>query len=266
MIPKLLSECGDLYVIDNSKKDRYQVQIEEGENQIVVMGFLANKPASNYKHPNISATVKRIHEFKHYRKHGSKFWTSRAGVDHYLVVPRNKITLLPEKGYSYVKAEINGVKVSFNVSGGTGNGWTDWLGTIAHTSVNHKLSDLKKIAEVSIRQDITDIRELSEDEIKTWNRLAFKANPKIKNAICKMIEEKKNPVIELVPGYDQTIGYGVDLNRKWKVERISSDTCRHGFIGGIKSIVTKFDEFGLKCVKERQIDWYLTAQKNHLIA
>jgi len=126
----LLSDCSNSLVIDND----YSINIEPSENQIIIMGFDANKSASKFKHPNISATVKRIHEFKHYRKNGGKFWTSRAGVDHYLVIPRNQITILSEKGYSYIKTEINGVKVTLNVSGGTnGKGWADYLNTRCHT-------------------------------------------------------------------------------------------------------------------------------------
>jgi len=261
--PKLLSECGTQYIIDNSEKDHYQVNIQEGENQIVVIGFNAKKPASKFQHPNISATVKRVHEFKHYRRN-SKFWTSQAGVDHYLVIPRNKITLLPEKGYSYVKAEINGVQVTFNVSGGTMNGWTDMLGVKSHISVNHKLSDLKKLTEVAIPQILTDIKQPDEDELKRWNEIVAKGNPNIKEAIAKLIEAEKNPCIKLVAGLTIKSGYGTSVRRRrGKKKMLSENSWTYNEDGALKKVIGIFNGTRYN-IKLSQIDWEETAKANNI--
>lgn len=260
--PILLSDCGTNLVIDDTPKEQYQLNIEQGENQIVVMGFKANKPASKFTHPNISATVKRVHEFKHYRRN-SKFWTAHAGIDHYLVIPRNKILILPEKGYSYVKAEINGVKVSFNVSGGTINGWTDMLGVKSHISVNHKLSDLKKLAEVAIPQTLTDIKQPDEYEVKRWNKLVADSNPNIKEVIAKLIEEDKKPYIRLVEGLTIKSGYGTGVRRRYKKEKIDETHWNLNENGALKKIIGIFDGMRYN-VKLSQIDWAETAKANGL--
>ncbi len=128
--PKLLSECGARLVVDDTEGERYEIEIEPGDFLMVKAGATADKATAHFKHPNVAVTARTIHEFKHYRRNGSKFWTARAGVDHYFVIPRTAIKMLPKKGYSFIPAEINGVRVSFNVSGGgDGRVWTDYLRT-----------------------------------------------------------------------------------------------------------------------------------------
>jgi hypothetical protein len=263
--PILVSDCGPLLVLDD--KDNYQIEIEPGNYQVVVMGFRSNKPAARFKHPNILATVKRIHEFKHYRKQGSKFWTAHAGIDHYLVIPRNKILLMPEKGYSYIKAEINGVKVSFNVSGGGGGVWTDYLGTVAHIAVNHTLSDLKKLAEVAERGtpfEKMEIKEIEAERLPEWHKLHTKADTKIKEAIYKMIEEGKNPAIQLDHGFTVKDGIAVSLDRRCKKIRIDDHHFSLEWIGAVKRVIGIFD-YSRYNIRLHQINWYETAKINGLL-
>lgn len=265
---KVLSECGTKYVIDD--KDRYQVEIEAGEYLVIEFGAFAGKAAARFTHPNIAATAKRIYEFKHYRDSGSKFWTSSAGVSHYFVVPRSAVTLLPEKGYSYVKAIINGVKVSFNVSGGTGNGWTDWLRTNTQVAVGHKLADLKKIAAVAVRGTpleplkVTD-PGVSEDD---WNRLAAKANTSLKNSLLKMIEEGKKIVVKLAKGYsydEKNEGVARDVSRGYKRVKIDETHFSLEPIGRAKAVTILIDNWPVRA-KMHQIDWYATAEANGKVA
>lgn len=266
--PTLLSKCGTRVTID--KKDRYDIAIEDGEFLVVNMGFSANKAGARFTHPNIAATSKSVHEFKHYRNNGSKFWTSRAGINHYFVIPRNKITLLPEKGYSYIKAEINGVKVSFNVSSGGTNGWTDFLRTFTSTSVNHKLSDLKKVAEVAVRNSHLEpipVKQLDEHDEARWNILMAKATPDIKEKIAKMIKEGKRPVIHFLTGYSydgERYGQGKSVYRRYKKVKTSETSYRLEETGALKYIIL---DLGYGCrAKVTQIDWYKTGKENQLIA
>jgi len=262
--PKLLSECGTHLVVDS--KDEYHINIEEGTHQLIVMGFESHKAGAKFTHPNIIGSAKKIHEFKHYRKHGSKFWTAKAGVDHYLAIPRNKIYILPEKGYSYIPAEINGVKIRFNVSGGTFNGWTDRLGIKAHISVNHKLSDLKKLCEVAERETPFEecvIPEMDVHEEFRWNQLSANANPKIKEAIAKLIEEDKAPVIKLMDGFYLDSGYGITVRRRWKKNWTDNTHYTLEEKGALKSIVGMFDNMRYK-IKSNQIDWHRTALANKI--
>ena len=83
-------------------EEGYQVELPPGDHLIVVAGAHLGKPAYDFDHPNIAAKKSELFEFKHYRKGGSKFWTSKAGISFYFVIPKAQIELLPEKGYSYV--------------------------------------------------------------------------------------------------------------------------------------------------------------------
>ena len=93
-------------------------------------------------------------EFKHYRRGGSKFWTAKAGISFYFVIPKAQIELLPEKGYSYVPVLINGRQCHLNVSGGGGaGGWTDYVRQVAHISCGWTIAGLRSLATVAVRPE-----------------------------------------------------------------------------------------------------------------
>ena len=100
----------------------YQVELPPGNHLTVIAGAYLGEPAYDFDHPNVAAKKSDVFEFKHYRKGGSKFWTAKAGISFYFVIPKGQIELLPEKGYSYVPVLIHGRRCVLNVSGGTGNG------------------------------------------------------------------------------------------------------------------------------------------------
>jgi len=272
--PILLSNCPSRITID--EKEKYDIEIEAGDYLVVVMGFGVDKAASRFKHPNISASYKKVHEFKHYRKNGGKFWTSKAGIDHVFVIPRDKITIIPEMGYSYIKAEINGVKVVFSVSGGScRGGWADYLNNTTHTCINHKLEDVKKIAEVSVRDSryvdrviVNDVNGVDENR---WNELAAKFDNKkkkevkeIKEKIAKMVEDKKQPYIVMNKGFTIDKAMAINVNRKW--QKVKTD--REGvwdmvWTGMPKSFTVTVNNYRYK-VKVSQIDWDKTAQENKI--
>lgn len=273
---KLLSECGSLYVIDDTEKDRYQVEIEPGEYLLVEVGSLAGTAASKFSHPNIATTAKRVYEFRTYYASGHKRWHSRAGVSHWLVIPRTAVTLLPEKGYSYVKAEINGVKVQFNVSGGTQDGWTDWLRTRTQVSVNHKLADIRKLCEVAVRS--TPLEPVTPEPLEPgqedrWNRLFAGATPDVKEAIAALAGEGKNPVVKMLPGYEymgHDQGVVVSVHRRMKKvpepPKPGYSKCwRCEYTGAPKDFVVKVGVYHVR-VKVGQVDWHATAQLNGLAA
>jgi hypothetical protein len=271
--PILLSDCPSRITID--EKDKYDIEIEAGEYLIVVMGFGVDKGASRFQHPNIVASYKKIHEFKHYRKNGSKFWTSQAGVNHVFVIPRNKITIIPEKGYSYIKAEINGVKVSFSVSGGTcSGGWADYLNIMTHTCINHKLEDVKKIAEVSVRNSPLEpikTNELDTNELERWNKLADKFDNKkkkeiknIKEKIAKMVEENKQPYLVMNKGFTIDKGLAINVNRKLKKFKTDREGVWDWVWSGSPKNFTINVGWNRYKVKVSQIDWDKTAQENKI--
>ena len=275
--PILLSNCPSRITID--EKEKYDIEIEAGDYLVVVMGFGVDKAASRFKHPNISASYKKVHEFKHYRKNGGKFWTSKAGIDHVFVIPRDKITIIPEMGYSYIKAEINGVKVVFSVSGGScRGGWADYLNNTTHTCINHKLEDVKKIAEVSVKfEAISNIAKMNNEEkilagseLERWNELAAKFDNKkkkevknIKEIITKMVEENKKPYIVMNKGFTIDKAMAINVNRKWKSRRIDENHGEMTQTGMPKSFTVTVNNYRYN-VKISQIDWDKTAQENKI--
>ena len=87
----------------------------------------------------------------HYRSGGSKFWTAKAGIGLYFVIPKARIELLPEKGHSYVPVLIDGRRCVLNVGGGSGNGgWTDYVRPVAHVGCGWTIAALKALAAVAL--------------------------------------------------------------------------------------------------------------------
>ena len=160
--PVTLSEVA----IEGSKRvlnlaDDYSIEFPDAPALAICFGQTETK-RFDFNHANVAATKDTTFEFKHYEAGGGKHWTRKPGRQFWFVVPSSKIRILPEKGYSYVRAEINGVAIRFNVSGGTwGPGWRDWVNDRPHVLVGHTLRDMKKIADVALpNQSLT----LSEDD------------------------------------------------------------------------------------------------------
>jgi hypothetical protein len=139
--------AGERFQVDEG----YEVHLPPGDHLIVVAGAFLGETGYNFDHPNIAAKKSELFEFKHYRKGGSKFWTSRAGISFYFVIPKAQIEMLPEKGYSYVPVLIHGRKCRLNVSGGTSNGgWTDYVRQEAHVGCGWRIAALKVLAAVAL--------------------------------------------------------------------------------------------------------------------
>jgi hypothetical protein len=150
-----MSEINGEWAVD-STDGGYRVLVETGDHLILVAGATYGTPAANFQHPNIAARKCEVHEFKHYCQSGRKFWTARPGVNFYLVIPKDRIEMVNERGYSYVPIKINGHKLVLNVSGGGSfghAGWTDWVHRVVHTSVGFSKKTLKLLADVAISPD-----------------------------------------------------------------------------------------------------------------
>lgn len=269
MNTKLLSECGTELKLDPD----YQVKIQGGDLMIVIAGVDCNKPAFKFEHPNLACSCKALYDYKHYRKSGSKFYTSKAGMNFYFIVPKSKIAMILEKGNSYVPALINGVRVDFNVSGGTSEtgGWTDYLPGCCYISCNHSLRDLKKIAEVAVRdadlENLIVTPTMDKYEEERWARFVFDTKPVIEN-IIKMFEDGKNPQLQFKSGltfYGVKLGFIESFNRRRnKITTIASDgkkSFHWDFTGAVLNL-RLMTKFGLCKVKVGQIDWMETAKLN----
>lgn len=269
--PKSLSECGPVLVIDGTADGQYQIEIEPGEFMVIRAGVTVDSRMSTFKHPNVVAS-RVIHEFKHYRKGGGKFWTARAGIDFFFVIPRSAIKMLPEKAYSYIPAEINGVKVAFNVTGGTRNGWTDWLNTRTSIGVNHGIRDLRRLAEVAINPSPFDItpKAMDAEQEATWKRLAARTSKTIISQIVQMADNGKAPIIKMMPGYAEEEGTLVKVIRRWRKENLDptpegNQRWRYVDDGAVKQLVVSVGNWGSKVrAKMAQVDWNATAIVNGL--
>ena len=139
----------------------YHIDVAPGECLIIQAGASLGKAAASFEHPKVLVRADCVHWFKRQLPQGGKRWWSRAGRNLYFAVPKEHITVSEEPGYSYVKAEINGVKVTLNVSGGTGNGWTDLISQTVAISINHPIRDLNKIGAVALSPEEAARRGLS---------------------------------------------------------------------------------------------------------
>jgi len=170
-----MNEAGDRFSVAAD----YHVQLPPGDHLLVLAGGQEN---SRFDHPNLAARVPRIWEFKHWHPQRGKWWTQKAGIDLYFVVPNTEIELLPERGYSYVPVKIGGRKSDFNVSGGSSpNGWTDYVRSQVHTSVGLPKSALKSLASVALCPKTVkelglgfNVTILSDEQQQSYQELAVK--------------------------------------------------------------------------------------------
>jgi hypothetical protein len=159
----------------------YHVEVVPGDCLIVRAGASLGKAAAGFEHPNILKRADTVHWFKRQLPQGGKRWRSRAGRDFYFVIPKEFIAISEEPGYSYVKAQINGVQVTLNISGGTQNGWTDWISQTVSISINHPIRDLLKFAAVALsleeaarRGIVPEVEPLEEGDRRIFDQAAAK--------------------------------------------------------------------------------------------
>lgn len=136
---------GGMVEIDHT----YKIEVASGANILLTLAF--TKPAMfNFDHPNIVRKAMDVLEFKHSRKNGSKYWTTKAGVEITFCVPKNKIQIIKEKRFSYPKVVVGGQVFTLNVSGmTTQNGWLDIIGSSAHTLCDVSKKVLMAVAEAA---------------------------------------------------------------------------------------------------------------------
>ncbi len=130
--------------------DDYKIELPPGNHLIVIAGAHMGESAYDFDHPNIVAKKSELFEFKHHRQSGSKFWTAKAGMSFFLVIPKAQIELLPEKGYSHVPVLIQGRKCFLNVSGVGSGGWTDYVRRVVEIGCGWTRERLKSLAGIAV--------------------------------------------------------------------------------------------------------------------
>jgi hypothetical protein len=138
-------EVGPVYQI----ADDYEIHFDPENYLILSMGAKYDQTGSKFIHRNVVASCSRAFNFKQYYRDGRKRWYSVCGVEFHIVVPKHRIELVAEKGYSYVPIIIGGQKITLNVSGGSNGkgGWTDLVRRKVDTCVGMTLKDMRAIAD-----------------------------------------------------------------------------------------------------------------------
>jgi len=173
---KTMAEAGAKFSITNEAgEEDYHIELPEGNSLLIVVGTEYGSPASKFDSDRILKTNRTIHEFKHYAN-GRKWWTQKPGIDFWFAIPKDKIFMVEEKGYSYVPVEIGGERYHLNVSGGTYNGWTDVVNhgcSIGITKSKKKMDALAKNAEHPSCVEMIDpsSKLMSEMEQKEYREL-----------------------------------------------------------------------------------------------
>jgi len=143
--PACLGDDFEIYNIDTD----YDIEVERGPHFLIEFPIESKLPAAKFRHDNIARTVDRT---LHYKHDHPKRWEQKSGTCHFFVVPREHIWLLPEKGWSWPRATINGAPVHFNCCGGPGpKGWRHRLDLETSVNVNYGIEVLNTVAAVSVR-------------------------------------------------------------------------------------------------------------------
>lgn len=159
--PISLSQDFDVCHIDAE----HSIRVERGPHFLIEFPIETRLPAAHFLHRNIARTVARKLSYKY---DNPKRWVEKDGTCHFFVIPREHITLLPERGYSWPHGQINGAPIRFNCSGGTGGrGWQDYLGLKCSVNTNYGVRTLAKVAAIAIRgsayEPIKTSEELTEE-------------------------------------------------------------------------------------------------------
>ncbi len=141
-----LKDTGDKISVD----PEYAIHFAPGSHLILsTFAYYGCHAVTRFDHPTVLVKQMRVLEFKHYRRQGSKFWTSKAGLDFVFAVDKAAIEVPLEKGYSYVRVLIGGQPMTLNCSGGGGSAWNDWASHGCSLCGQATLQRLRALAAVS---------------------------------------------------------------------------------------------------------------------
>lgn len=269
-----------VHVISDTPGDIYHVQVPDCEYIAICFGQDIRKPAGRRTYPNLTATVPVIHEFKHYLPSGGKFWTSRAGVNFWFVFPRSIFSLLPERGYSYVKLLIGGVPVTLNAScGSIAGGCEDYFGGLSSALVGHSVASMRKLAALAVIHEPTakQVSELVSREALDLNgRRQFNQKAAAIVVLPALLAKHKEGVSDINIILDgESVACSLQrvvrnqrrVARKPTSEELSKDPRTTRVIaiteGSVKWLYATFPNFGgTQRFRVNQVDWVATARLN----
>jgi len=146
----------------------YFVHFPPGDCLILTAGANIGTAAEYFRHPNIIAKIPRVFDLKHYHPYRGKWWTVKGGIDFLFAIPKSKIRVVEEIGYSYPKIRIGSETYSLNVSGGTfpENCWTDNVRQGSHVGIKCTLRTLRNLAKHGISPEVCEAKGIRFDVTK----------------------------------------------------------------------------------------------------
>lgn len=158
-----LSEAGTEFTMPLEKGGTYHVRFPEEDFLILVAGVETGSAGETFDHPNVAARVPQVFDLKHYQRNRGKWWSTKAGIDFFFIIPKCKIELEEKPGYSYVPIRIGTESYNINVSGGTfpEGDWTDIVRQGSHIGIKHPLKSLRNLAKAAISPEVCEAKGIS---------------------------------------------------------------------------------------------------------
>ena len=178
-----LSELGTLHEVKCKSRHRpYHIEFPDSDHLVLTIGAIVGSRPAGFEHANIAAKAHQVFEFKHESRRGRKWWTAQPGIEFYFVVPKDRIELIEEPGYSYVPVTIGNAPYCISCSGGTDRGgWTDWVRRHASLLLATKIGYMKPVVEAAWTLDecrqhgvTVEARAMDDRERRRWRQLAAK--------------------------------------------------------------------------------------------
>ena len=153
--PVMPSRVGGYWA--NPDQNYFIVICEDGETLDLTIGFTGKSPKGcAYRHP-LATTTERQMDFNHTSPSGHKSWSTAQGVEHTFTIPRSKVLLTRDCGYSYPKVIIEGEEITLNTSGGSyRDGWGDFIYGSASSVVNGPLAWLTALEKIAIVKEVVN--------------------------------------------------------------------------------------------------------------
>lgn len=236
-----LAEVGTRFTMQEDKhKGPYYILFPPGDNLVLIALTPYEERFIAWDHPNLAAKLPLAFEQKHYRRGGSKFWSTHVGIDHFFVVPKTNIELIEKPGLSYVYIRVGKLDYIMNVSGGGSGAWTDWVSHSVHLVKYQPVRSLKNLAENAVPAAqcrnlgiIEDIEKEAWRDPVMFERIALQEIPRQLGIDSVIIANRKPYAV-------------VNINHKRRL------------------MVGKNDQ-GHWRIRYSDIEWFKTAQANNIV-
>jgi hypothetical protein len=245
-----LHEIGTEFTMPMKSGGTYHIQFPEEDYLILVAGGNIGTAAEKFDHPNVAVRAPKVFDLKHYQRNRGKWWTTQAGIDFLFVIPKSKIELIEEVGYSYVKVRIGTEKYTISVSGGTfpEEDWTDIVRQGSSIGIKHTLKSLRNLSREAMSPEVCEAKGISLS-IPRLDRKTEYMEHASKQEVLDKIKEGDSLVLEKTSYVGQSGNRG-PFPIETRNSRRRYFICSSGF-GKVK-------------VSYSRVDWVETAKANNI--